>query len=257
MSVPYVPRKNDICITEIEPSGKVFFPLQKDLIDMGLRSIRRFRTFAIKLPANYREIDMALACGPGDCGIEILGIVYDTCDPPNRIGIIIDLGSVSLEKFVFSNHSNMTLQEKKILKDELIALVEKLHTKYNMIHGDIKLSNFLRCKDGSIKLCDFETSRPPDEDVKVWEEESALDTDRYRCPTRPIGRAPTMFDDWYSLAMTVWSLYTGEIPFEDVDEGDEMEEVHAERRTVDLMRVEDEEVREWIRGILRQGGALV
>ncbi|KAK6535632.1 hypothetical protein TWF694_002087 [Orbilia ellipsospora] len=90
-----------------------------------------------------------------------------------------------------------------------------------------------------------------DEDVEVWKEETgAAGSADYFSPLRPGGydQAPPIFDDWYALALSVWSLYAGERPFESH---------RNNRRTIDLMRVQDEEVREWIRGILKQGGALV
>ncbi|KAF3928252.1 hypothetical protein AA313_de0207848 [Arthrobotrys entomopaga] len=199
-----------------------------------------------------REVEFSESSGPGDCSVEILGFVYKGSQ---KIGLTMELGSIDLEYFVRDH--NLTNCEKKSIMKELIALLERLHSRYNIIHGDIKLPNLLYCTDGRIRFCDFEASRRPDDDPDEWYDEAGMDTDRYRCPTRPMTRAPTKFDDWYAMALTVWSVYVEEPPFKDVCEGDDIEDLHKERRTVDVSRVEDEEARDWIRSILRQGGALV
>lgn len=120
---------------------------------------------------------------------------------------------------------------------------------------DVKSANMLRCRDGKLRFCDFDSARPLDEDPQAWE---GMCTDQYLAPNRDYfwsGSAPTPSDDLYALGLSLWELYTGKEALS--DELHDMEEVLKERRTVDLMEVEDTEARSIIRAFLRQGGALV
>lgn len=145
--------------------------------------------------------------------------------------------------------------DRAAVKDEMIQLVSTLHETYRMVHGDIKPNNMLRCRDGKLRLCDFDTARFVDEDPQLWE---GLATEAYLAPNRDYfntGAAPTPSDDIYALGLSIWELYTGKPPLS--DEIHNIEEVLKERRTVNLMEVEDPETRWLIRLFLRQGGALV
>ena len=45
--------------------------------------------------------------------------------------------------------------EKLRRMEEIAKLIESLHHEKQIIHGDVKLSNFLLCSDAKIRLCDF------------------------------------------------------------------------------------------------------
>ncbi|KAF3129490.1 hypothetical protein TWF594_010955 [Orbilia oligospora] len=141
--------------------------------------------------------------------------------------------------------------EKHRTKAEMIAVVERLHTKYNMVHGDIKPANFVICKGNEIRLCDFESARPADESSQIWEH--LMDESIIGGATEQMTMPPTKADDLYALAISVWELYTGKVPFEGIESGEEIRSHHSTGQTVDLTEVQDDETREWIRG----GGALV
>ena len=113
----------------------------------------------------------------------------------------------------------------------------------------------LRCNDGRLRLCDFDSARPIDEAPEAWE---GVSTDQYLAPNRDFfqtGTPPNPSNDIYALGLSIWELYTGKQAL--MEELDNIEQVLKERRTVDLTEVEDQDVRELIRGFLRQGGALV
>ncbi|KAG0628717.1 hypothetical protein M758_1G047500 [Ceratodon purpureus] len=92
---------------------------------------------------------------------------------------------------------------------EMMRVVQELHS-VGIIHGDIKLSNFLVCRDGRVRLCDFETSEYECDCVShsemsiPWSRPSLV-----RNPDRPRVKA----DDLYSLGLAIWELYTGKVPF--------------------------------------------
>jgi len=117
------------------------------------------------------------------------------------------------------------------VKDEMVKLVSRLHDEYGIVHGDIKPPNFLRCQDGKLRFCDFDSARRINETTDdEWE---GFFSNRYlapnrNCPRRP--RLPTTEDDWYGLAISLWELYTGKDALEDED----MEALWKERKTVDV-----------------------
>jgi serine/threonine protein kinase len=113
----------------------------------------------------------------------------------------------------------------------------------------------LRCSDGKLRFCDFDSARPIDEDPEAWE---GFCIEQYLAPNRDFfhtGAPPTPSDDICDLGVSIWELYTGKEAF--IHEFNNIEELLKERRTVDLMEIEDQDVRELVKGFLRQGGALV
>ncbi|KAK6501280.1 hypothetical protein TWF481_009121 [Arthrobotrys musiformis] len=230
--------------------------------DCLLEPIYEYKGFAIKYTVRYREISMAKLAA--DCGIKVHGYVvrrYE--DYPElglcRVGLVMEIGR-SLADYIKTITDNEP--EKLRVKNEMISVVERLHTERRLIHGDIKPSNFLICWDGKIRLCDFEGAKPEDEPAEIWE---ALQddlgitpyTDRYQSKHREAYVPPTRNDDWYSLAISVWELYTGKTAFGSISTTEELREHQRSGQTVDLTEVKDIETREWIRKILREGGALV
>lgn len=76
--------------------------------------------------------------------------------------------------------------------------------------------------------------------------------------TGPMGQTPppTIEDDLYGLGLSIWEIFVGEIPFKDVYM-DDILDTDKLGGTVDVCRVEDEEVREVIKKYLRCGGAKI
>ncbi|KAG0645615.1 Dual specificity mitogen-activated kinase kinase jkk-1 [Hyphodiscus hymeniophilus] len=131
--------------------------------------------------------------------------------------------------------------EKPEIKREMIRLVSTLHEKYRMAHGDIKPSNFLRCKDGSLRLCDFDTARLVDDEEADYEGCATL---QFLAPNRhyfATGAPPTAADDIYALGLSIWSLFTGKKVLVGVD----LEELLQQRGTVELDEIDDMETR-WL-----------
>lgn len=106
---------------------------------------------AYKMHACDREVDIAMAAG--DCTIAPLYRVT------REIG-----GSMVTDGFVMElatpfNFKSVPPQDRKSVKDEMVTLVSRLHDEYGIVHGDIKPPNFLRCRDGKLRLCDFDSAR--------------------------------------------------------------------------------------------------
>lgn len=100
--------------------------------------------------------------------------------------------------------------DKPSIARRFVEVVRRLHG-VGIVHGDIKLSNFLVCSsDGLIRLTDFveahynDNLEPPGKTSVAW------------CSPRHIAgdEAPwTAADDIYSLAMTIWELFAGRMPY--------------------------------------------
>lgn len=142
------------------------------------------------------------------------------------------------------------------VRDEMIELINTLHQKYQLVHGDIKPTHFVRSKDGKLRLCDFEEARPIHENPKKWRGRA---TWMYTSPNRNFQcthAPPTVSDDLFTLGLCIWQLYTKRYPFP--PEADRESVVMASLRkgsTVDVNEIDDPESRKIVSGYLLQGGA--
>ncbi|KAK3317624.1 kinase-like domain-containing protein [Cercophora scortea] len=138
---------------------------------------------------------------------------------------------------------------------EMFVLVEKLHGQRGIVHGDIKQSNFLWGRDGHLKLADFGSARFIEENPDSWN--SSYATEAYFTPERMRKRdshgnsgmipAPTVFDDYYALAVTLWGFFTGKTP-----EDGQFNQKNIKK--ADVAEVDDDLVRRWIRKVFRMAG---
>lgn len=202
---------------------------------------------AYKVNVIQSEVDLLTAAG--DCAITPLCHVLDKIEGAWwRRGLIMELATPFDFKLV-------PAEERMAVKDEMVSLVDRLHSsEIGIAHGDIKPDNFLRCRDGKLRLCDFNSARLLDDDeVEDWE---GGVSDRYLAPSRGYPDShgpPTIVDDNYALAISVWELFTGKDALIDED----IEEALKEGKTVDLDELEDEHVRAFVWKRLRDGGARV
>lgn len=143
---------------------------------------------------------------------------------------------------------------------EMFLLVQTLHDQHGIVHGDIKLSNFLWGRDGRLKLADFSSARFIEENPDSWN--SSYVTEPYLTPDRMRQReesavdgvnrtgrtpAPKVFDDYYALGITLWSIFTGKKP---VNHQFNQRNI----RRLDLAEVNDDLVRRWIRKVFKMAG---
>jgi serine/threonine protein kinase len=143
---------------------------------------------------------------------------------------------------------------------EMFLLLENLHNRRGIVHGDVKESNFLWGRDGRLKLIDFSSARFIEESQDSWN--SSYATEAYFTPERMRrleysfqasggggGRipVPTVFDDYYALAVTLWSVFAGKRP-----RSRQFNQKNIRR--ADLLEVEDELVRGWIKKVFKMAG---
>jgi hypothetical protein len=209
-----------------------------------------------KAKGSQREIDIMIAAG--DCAVQPCERVIW------RSGVS---GDEDMMLFSFTMKRETPLQvaavqtgRRAMFMDDMISVILALHAK-GIIHGDVKPANMLLCSDGKIRLCDFAEARLPGESAADWEGET---TANYLSPRRcknsgwPDHRdpAPEVEDELYALGLSIWELYTGKMPFDDVYEDDIREMVSA-RQTVNVEEVQDETAKAYIYGYLRPGGAKI
>ncbi|KAK3372112.1 kinase-like domain-containing protein [Podospora didyma] len=193
--------------------------------------------FAYKPIAGPHEFEMTGAAGP--CAVEPKGRVLRGVGQDHPEAIVMELA----EPFSFQ------------------AVAPEKRRGRGVIHGDIKPDNFVRCNDGSLCLCDFDSSVSVEYDQAQQDAWKGLASDRYLCPIRSHPATndlapPTELDDRYALAITIWEVYTGQLAFFDSTNAyPDMRKILKEGRTVDVNTV-PEEVRESIIPILHDGGAI-
>lgn len=212
-------------------------------------------TKVYKMGGEQRGYDLHRAAG--DCAIRTRGRVLFKMPSNGMIkfdGYCMDLATPL-------SYSTTTPTQRKQIIREMVEAIETIHNKH-IIHGDVKLENMLSDAEGHLKLCDFDKGRFEDEDEEIWEGNV---TWHYVSPNRrrreeELGRdaPPGNEDDLYGLGLSIWSLYTGQVPFDEIARDDlALREVLLRGETVDVDLIDDEEIRDMVKGYLRQGGARI
>ena len=84
-----------------------------------------------------------------------------------------------------------------------------------VLHRDLKPENLLISLAGVVKLGDFGLARSVDESTQLTMSGTLVGTPAYMSPEQAGGETLTAASDQYSLAVLVYELLTGELPFED------------------------------------------
>jgi len=195
-----------------------------------------------------REFSMLVLAG--DCAVQPVGRVHLR---GTLCGIIMPLGiAISQDVSPF-----MTLPQPPVgsippprhLIKELTQLVSSLHAK-GIIHSDIKPSNLILDRTSSrLLLCDFGCAALEGRDGG-----QLGCTTQYVSPFRtlmldaPLAKA----DDLYATGITMWQLYTGRVPFDDVG-CDFLQDVIASGFQPNLLTVDGTTIRELIASYLEAG----
>lgn len=140
--------------------------------------------------------------------------------------------------FLMTKESPLTsAQASNARASEMYRQVNNLHNR-RIVHGDIKLSNFLLCSDGRIRLCDFDGSA-----LNTDPEGPSAFSVRWLSPYR--ARLHTLEpmdkdDDLFALGVTIWEFYTGRMPHDHIASNIEAQNYIASGRTVDLDEISDQ-----------------
>jgi hypothetical protein len=198
-----------------------------------------------------REFSMMLLAS--DCALQPVGRIYLR---GTLCGIIMPLGiPISRDDSPFMNEEDVpqppvgSIPSPKHLIKELTPLIASLHGK-GIIHSDIKPSNLILDKTSSrLLLCDFGCAALEDRNGgQLGSTTQFVSPFRTLMLDAPLAKA----DDLYATGITMWQLYTGREPFDDVDQ-DFLENVIASGFQPNLLAVDDTTIRELIVSYLEAG----
>jgi serine/threonine protein kinase len=131
--------------------------------------------------------------------------------------------------------------------DQFCALLSTLYSK-GIIHGDVKPSNLVLYADGTLRSIDFAEasldSEPPRRHATTTYYVSPSSLNR----TTPLPLA----DDMYAAAVTIWHIYTGRLPFDDINEDDLYGHIKAGLRP-DLNAIDHRPTRALIQKYMQDG----
>ncbi|KAF8331860.1 kinase-like domain-containing protein [Cantharellus anzutake] len=190
-----------------------------------------------------REVDMTLLAGNPGCAIPIIGRYFShgmIMGFITRFGKCITQGPRDDIRPEYHDHRLSVIQQ-------FCALLDRLHSK-GIIHGDVKPSNLVFDAADNLRFIDFAEavleSEPPCRHAS---------TTRYVSPSSLKTRSPlTRADDLYAAGMTIWHIYTGHLPFENIEE-DDVDLLIEEGLRPDLSLIDDEGVRALISEYLDGG----
>lgn len=137
--------------------------------------------------------------------------------------------------------------ERVSIAKHMMILVTALHRK-GILHGDIRPERFVKQPGSdSLQIVDFSSARMIDDsDLNTWPGEAP--SIEYTSPNRSSdGEASTPFDDYYALAVSIWSVFSGERPMVGLFNSNE-------GHTPDISKITDDELFCSVVDVLEEGG---
>ncbi|KAK0624946.1 hypothetical protein B0T17DRAFT_507974 [Bombardia bombarda] len=198
-----------------------------------------------------READLIEAAGDLTLKLRTRVLWKGSRSPAGTKAVIIDHG----RRFM---PPDVAPDKRKAVVLEMFLLLDKLHNQHGIVHGDIRASKFLWGRDGRLKLVDYGSAKFITEDPKSWNACHATETHftsmrarRPRDSGNKVDRIPppTVFDDYYALAVTIWTMFTGKVP------GSHQFNTRSVKRS-DLAKVDDDQIRRWIRKVFKMAGCI-
>lgn len=136
---------------------------------------------------------------------------------------------ITLEQWIKEN-PKPDINEVVRLAELISRAIRALHRK-DILHQDIKPDNIILDKDGVPRLIDFGScfASGVEEIETPFEREQALGTAVYSAPETRFRLRKTKKSDLFSLAVVVYEMLTGELPF-----GDQLEKLKDQRNIASL-----------------------
>ncbi|KAK6538330.1 hypothetical protein TWF694_011208 [Orbilia ellipsospora] len=155
------------------------------------------------------------------CGVRVIDRILKFDLPnghPRKMGMAIEIATPLVQ--YLETIPKPDIKELAKIRLETLAVVERLRTRYKMLHSNTVLPNFLLCKDVGVSLCDWEIARSAHESHAAWKVlvvgNSTVWYNRARNPYDP----PSKEDNMYAFSMWVWELYTSKIYLNSVPSGE-------------------------------------
>lgn len=191
---------------------------------LGIHNVWRHRQVAVKIPTNPDHIRQLKNEGivHGDLTrlqsphlVKVLGLNLQST-PPYMLMEYIDGRDLRQH---LNQTERLSLKEASEILRQMILALEVSHAA-GVVHGDIKPENILLSSDGLAKLTDFNLCR-----VQDWRQSLELSVDSsteeiarwagtflYMSPEQRKGESLDCRSDFYSLALVLFEMLTGELP---------------------------------------------
>lgn len=199
-------------------------------------------TLAYKPVCRKRETKLMVVAGEITLPVvSKVGVVDDMSAQWYQKGALMELGyPVDVTRILPA--------ERVSIAKHMMILVTALHRK-GILHGDIKPERFVKPPGSdALKIVDFSSARMADDsDLNTWPGEAP--TTEYTSPNRSSegGEASTPFDDYYALAVCIWSVFSGERPMVGLFNSNE-------GHTPDISKITDDELFCSVVDVLEEGG---
>ncbi len=100
--------------------------------------------------------------------------------------------------------------------------LRRLWQEEHMVHRNLKPANILTTKDNTAKICDFGLVKICSDGAEEKESESLAGTPNYMSPELAAGKNIDCRSDMYSLGAMIYHMLTGQAPFSDRTEADDV-----------------------------------
>ncbi|MEM7184438.1 MAG: serine/threonine-protein kinase PknK [Spirochaetota bacterium] len=139
---------------------------------------------------------------------------YDFIRNKEESILVLEDGGINLKQHIADNGriDIITFLNFSIAMAGIIAVIHK----NRIIHKDVKPSNFVIHKNGTIKLIDFGISTQLNKEETGWKSLNVLEGSLPYISPEQTGRVNRLVDhrsDFYSLGITFYEILTGDVPF--------------------------------------------
>ena len=118
---------------------------------------------------------------------------------------------ITLLEYIKRHPAGIPLRQAMNLFNQILAGLEHAHNR-GVIHRDIKPANIMVNNDSEIKVMDFGIGRIL-EDQHLTQSGTLMGTVKYMSPEQILGQEADARSDVYSLAILIYEMLTGKIPF--------------------------------------------
>lgn len=152
-----------------------------------------------------------------------IAVIYNFIEQNNSHYMVME--------YVEGKNLDSLLRQQRILPYQLVVPVfiqalEGLHHahKKGIFHRDIKPSNLILTPDGTVKLMDFGIAKMAGEQ-RMTQVNRVVGTVEFMAPELIQGKDPSVSSDIYAIAITMYELLTGKLPFESTTDYNLMQEI--------------------------------
>ncbi|MBK9071269.1 MAG: serine/threonine protein kinase [Myxococcales bacterium] len=114
---------------------------------------------------------------------------------------------------LMTDPNGLTIVEGLNIATQVLTALAYAHSR-RIIHRDIKPANFMRTDDGLVKLMDFGLAKSID---SGRQQSMIAGTPQYMAPEQLRGELVDARTDLFSVAVTMYELFTGHMPFEGME----------------------------------------